>query len=485
MFTQYSGRKIIFRLWDSPTFMTWGSFASKSLTLFLVLPLVLTRLETSEIALWYLFSTIISLQMLADIGFSPTFSRVIAYAMAGASTKNLADYKTSKKGINSGKPNWETIEAICSTMRAVYSGLTLLLVFVLATIGTWSLIKPVTVTQDTFSAWLSWGIILFTSTIVMRGNTYSAYLQGINQIALLRRWEMFTSLAAIATNFAVLLLGGGLLGLIVSQQAWVILNILRNRFLCRKVEGEKFKTFKGKKIDSHVFQAVWPSTWRSGLGIFMSQGLIQLSGIVYAQVGASAQIASYLMGLRLIQTVSQFSMAPFYSKIPLLAKIRASGDLNEQLPLAQRGMRFSYWAYVFGFIVLSIIGPPLLILIKSNVQFPDKILWSLLGLAMLAERYGAMHIQLYSTTNNIIWHKANGISGILFLSFSFILFPFIDLYAFPLSILLSYLLFYNWYSAFHSYKCFNLKFWEFEKKVILKPLIFINIFIICYFSLKV
>ena len=49
-------------IWNSPTLMTWGSFFSRALSLFIVLPLLLTRLRTEEIALWYLFITIISFQ---------------------------------------------------------------------------------------------------------------------------------------------------------------------------------------------------------------------------------------------------------------------------------------------------------------------------------------------------------------------------------------------------------------------------------------
>jgi hypothetical protein len=50
----------------------------------LVLPLILTNLSTAEISLWYLFSTIISLQILINIEFSPTFARIISYGLGGA-----------------------------------------------------------------------------------------------------------------------------------------------------------------------------------------------------------------------------------------------------------------------------------------------------------------------------------------------------------------------------------------------------------------
>ncbi|MBA7645687.1 hypothetical protein ES703_53445 [subsurface metagenome] len=224
--------KYIHSFWNSPTLMTWGSFFSRSLSLVVVRPLLLTRLSTEEIALWYLFMTIISFQMLVDVGFAPTFSRVIAYAIGGA---NIDDLKSPKAQSN-GKANWETLELICSEMRVIYSRLGFLWPMLLVVFGTLALAKPISLVQNTFSAWSAWGMILVVSTVTIRGNIYSAYLQGINQIALLRRWEAITSLGAIITSFLVLILGGKLLGLVIAHQGWQLLNILRNRWLSGVVE---------------------------------------------------------------------------------------------------------------------------------------------------------------------------------------------------------------------------------------------------------
>ena len=457
--------------------MTWGSFFSRSLSLIIVLPFILTRLSTEEIVLWYLYMTIISFQMLVDVGFSPTFSRVIAYAMGGA---GIDDIK-SPKDKNNGQTNWKTLELICSEMRVIYSRLGILWTMLLAVFGTLSLLKPISLVPNTFSAWIAWGVILVASTITLRGNIYSSYLQGINQIALLRRWEAITSIGAIVTSFLVLILGGGLLGLVLAHQVWQVFNILRNRWLSGVVEDGCFKNFDKGRKNKKVFDAVWPSAWRSGVGHFMTYGLIQASAVLYAQVGTAASVASYLLALRLIQTVSQFSQAPFYSKLPIFARLFAEDKKDKLVSLAKRGMGLSYWCYAAGFIGLGIAGEPLLKFIGSNADFPTHLLWSLLGLAFFVERYGAMHLQLYSTTNHIIWHIANGITGVIYIVVSFMLFRLFDVYAFPLGLIAGYLGFYSWYSAIHSYRAFKLDFIIFEKGTMFAPLCVIIIYIIgCY-----
>lgn len=466
--------KYIHRFWNSPTFMTWGSFFSRSLSLVVVLPLLLTRLSTEEIALWYLFMTIISFQSLVDLGFAPTFARVIAYAMGGAGVDDLK----RPKGEHDGQANWKTLELICSTMRIVYSRLSLAWAMLLAILGTLALLKPVSLVQKPFSAWIAWGVILLVSTVILRGNIYSAYLQGINQIALLRRWEAITSLGAIVTSFLVLILGSGLLGLVVAHQSWQVLNILRNRWLSGVVEKGRFKQFARSHKNAKVFKTVWPSAWRSGMGVLMGYGLIQASGVMYAQVGSAAGVASYLLALHLIQIVGQFSQAPFYSKLPVLARFFAENKKGALVALAKRGMGLACWCYVTGFISLGIVGKPLLKFIGSNADFPANLLWSLMGLAFFVKLYGAMHLQLYSITNHIIWHIASGVAGTIYIVVCFVLLKPVDVYAFPLGLIAGYLGFYSWYSAMHSYRLFNLSFITFEKSTILVPLCIMIIYIV-------
>ncbi len=268
------------------------------------------------------------------------------------------------------------------------------------------------------------------------------------------------------------------MGLVIAHQGWQLLSILLNCWLSGVVENGHFKGFtRGRKKNKKVFDAVWPSAWRSGVGMFMSYGLIQASGIMYAQVGSAARVASYLLGLRLIRTVSSFSQAPFYSKLPVLARLCAEGNLAQQVHIAKRGMALSYWTYVLGFIALGLFASPLLTLIESNASFPAPLLWSLLGLGVFAERYGAMHLQLYSTTNHIIWHIVTAVSGTIFIVSSIILFPICDSLAFPLAIIAANIGFYSWYSAMHSYKYFHLTFVKYESLTSLMPAIILVLFI--------
>jgi hypothetical protein len=472
------GRFFINKIWNSPTLTTWASFATKLLSITLVLPLILIRFDIADIALWSLFSIIINLQLLADIGFGTTFTRVISFAMGGAT--QIDDLRNVPEvPLETGStPNWDTIEKIVNTMYAIYFVLTIFVFLLLVLLGTLTLLTPISQTKNILHSWLAWCIIIVFTCISFRGMIYANYLQGINQIPLLRRWQAIFSTGAIISSFLVLLLNGGLLALIIANQIWVLLNIIRDRYFCMVVESGRFRNFRKRKIDLTIKNAVWPSAWRSGIGVLMSYGVIQASGLIYAQIGNTANVASYLIALRIINTIRGFSQAPFYSKIPLLSRLRAQGNIVKQISIAKVGMIRAYWCFITGFILVGLTVDPLLLFIKSNAKFVSLSMWALMGSAYFIERYGAMHLQLYSTTNHIIWHTANGISGLIYLGTSLFLLKYIDVYAFPVGLLFGYLGFYTWYSVAYSYRTFKLNFWDFESRVMIPPFVVLLLYIL-------
>jgi O-antigen/teichoic acid export membrane protein len=469
--------QVLNRVWKSATFTSWGSFIARSLSIALVLPLVVTRFSTEEISLWYLFAIIMNLRVIADMGFSATFARVFAYAMGGA--EDIEGYLDIQRKPDSGKPNWETTSKLCSTMDRVYSRIALGWFTLLASLGTLAVIKPIAMNQRHLMAgWLAWGIIVATSSLRMYGNKYISYLIGINEISLYRRWETLNWILTTIVSLLVLMLGSGLLGLVIATQSLMVLGVGVNRWLFRALSAKHIDHLRRSKPDRKVFLAIWPNAWRSGVGGTVGIGLIQATGIFYAQIGSAGNVAAYLLALNLIRALSQFSGVPFYSKIPALSRLRAEGKLTQQQKLAEKGMRWCFCILTAGIVILGVFGPLLLEHIKGNTSFVAYDLWALMGLAAFLERYGAMHIQLYSTSNHIITHIANAVTGLIFVMAVALGYKFWGIYTFPIAQIASNLSFYNWYAARHSYGAFRLRFWYFERRTVFVPFIMLLVYCI-------
>ncbi|MBU6158096.1 MAG: hypothetical protein KGP35_03600 [Bacteroidetes bacterium] len=471
------------RFWHSPTLMTWLSYSTKALSLFVVLPLILKKFAPPEISLWYLFSSIFILLGLADMGFRQTFIRVISYAVAGATEIKI--YHTGQKNNESDSvTNWNLLEEIFSIMTLIYKYLSLILLFLLISIGTCLLIKPISLVEHQKNAWLAWGVIIIANVIRFYGTIFQNYLEGLNKIALVRKIESLMNLGSITTSIIVLLMNGSLLSLIIANQIWLILNVLRNWFLSRNIEDGKLQSFKSLPFNLSLFNKLWPPAWKTGISGLMSNGLTHLSGILYAQIGDPIIISSYLLALRIMTQLKEIAMAPFYSKIPYLSRLRAEGRIDKLIKLSQKGMRLSHLIFVSGVLIVGFFSEYLISLIQSNIDFVPSLFWFLFSLAFFVHRFGAMHMQLYLTTNHIIAHIADGVSGIIFIVVAFIAVHTLGIYAIPVAMLCGYLGFYSWYSAINSLKSIQTSFFKFETSVSLLPLclligfIFIKLFLL-------
>ena len=460
-------KRLSSRVWHSPTLTTWGSIFVRLASVVVVLPLVLTRYNAPEVAVWQLFSVLFSLALLFDFGFAPTFARLLAYARGGATLDEMARPTAPFRVAVANMGADGSAAAVFAAQRWLYLRLGMAAALVFGLLGSWALMRPIAHTANPTEAWYAWVLVLCTMAVGFWGNGFGAALQGMDHIAALRRWEIGCGLAQVASSAVVLLAGGGLVELVASYQIWVVFNAVRNRMLMKRLCPQLMAA--PVRADRAVLQVLWPATWRSGVGVLMSQGIVQASGVVFSQVGDPALVAAYLLALRVMTVVSQFSAAPFYSKLPQLAKLQMSQQRPAQMALAKRGMRLAHWTFVLGVGLIAITAQPLLDLIGSRTAFVSQLVWALMCLAYFAERFGAMHLQLYSVTNHIVWHIANSVTGLLMIGLTLALFPALGLVALPVGMLVAYAGFYCIYSFGKSSKSFEFTLYSFERGVSLLP----------------
>jgi len=452
-------RALSVRLWDSPTFTTWGSLAVRLGSLLVVLPVVLVRFAPAEVALWQLFTTMFMLAMLLDFGLAPTFARLFAYARGGATVADMARMQHDPLAApRAADP--AVAAAVLAALRWLYPRMAIGITLALGVLGTLALEKAVSQSNDVHAAWTAWALVLASTGIALWGSAFAAALQGMDKIAVLRRWEVCLGLGQILSSIVVLSFGGELLALVAVYQAWLVVGALRNRWLLKRLHPELFSAPPAPL--PMVMKVMWPPAWRSGLGALLSHGVIHASGLVYSQLAPAAEVAAYLLALRLAMLISQFCQAPFYTKLPRMAELQAAGQQAQQLRMAQRGMRIAYWVFVAGALAVALAVDPLLQAIGSRTPFVAPGVWALLALAFFAERFGAMHLQLYSLTNHIVWHIANGVTGMVMIVVAVLAFPRLGPYAFPAAMLFACLGFYCVYAVAHTRAAYKLRVLRFE-----------------------
>ncbi|MBX3746969.1 MAG: hypothetical protein KF833_16800 [Verrucomicrobiae bacterium] len=444
-------KQLCTRAWQSPTLTTWASFAARSLNLVLVLPLALGRYSAVEVQIWQILVTVSTLLFFLDLGMSPTFARLFARAVTPAGTEGA------------GSTDFARVEALWRTMLIVYRWLGALAVL-LALLGGWIVMRrPLSGLEQSGPAWMALAAVAIASPLTFLALGYGAYLQGLNHVALVRRWEAISSLGASLSALLVVWLHGSFLILVLVNQLWIGVTMVRNRFLALRVESGRAQTYERARLEPAIWWEVWPAIWRSGLGVLLTSGFVQATGLIYAQFGEPAAVAAYFVALRYLGAVSQFSSAPFYSKLPILARLQALKKIDALVELSKRGMQVAHLTYVGGASILGIALPWAMKQTGAETGSTPSAIWWLLAMGFFFERFGAMHLQLFSTTNIIRWHVAGGVSGLIMMTVTIPLIPIAGAYAFPAGILAGYLGFYSWYSANLSYSRFAINPARFER----------------------
>jgi hypothetical protein len=435
-----------------------------------VLPLALRQLVPGDVALWQLFTNVLLIAGILDFGLSPTLTRYIGLLAAGRQLKNLGGIRQpNEKSVDSLAERRISLQKVVATARVAYLAIALGATLLIGTVGTLAVIQPMNGANAPGSAWQAWGLTVLVSGLSVWNCFYTSLLLGMERVAILRRWEAITATLQVLTVAALLHTGGGLLAIVAANVAWAAAGVARNAWLCRSLSIWSPEEVAPRSYSREVMSEIWRPMWRSGIGILCSQGVLYTSGFIVAQWANGSELASMLLAQRIMMALSQFSQAPFYSKLPNFTTLYAQGKLDDVVGKARRAMFISHTVIAIGVTATGIIIPIALSLINSRVAWVSSSFWLLYATATFVERAGAMHMQLYSLSNHIIWHIANGITGAAMLVQLYVLYPLVGTMAFPISMLTSYALIYSVIALRRSSTHYEQPIFKFEFKASLPP----------------
>jgi hypothetical protein len=469
-------RRLIRRLRTSPSVATWGSFSARSLPLFILPPFVFRSFSTVEAALWFLLITLQGLQLLLESNVGLTFIRAIGFAIGGAT--QLRDQRIPDSDRLAGQENHALLARLWSSMRGLYRLVGLLTLLVIGTMGLWSAHALIVQLGDPSEGWAALAIFVVGAGLRAYGGLHISYLYGVGRIALLRWWEMSFWLLAFLAALGTVLAGGDLIAVVVAYQVPLVVNLVWNAVLARRDQRSRAGFNAPRGIDRNVLSQVWPGMWRAGVGVGVYLGVTQGAGLYYARIGPAQEVGIYLFAMSLMRPMMQFAQVPFFTKLPRLAALQASGDRATQVEVAQRGMVLSYALLAAMILVTAGVLPALAWAGGGEAARVPLLLWAVIGLAAYLERIGGMHLQLYSQTNHILLHWANGGTAILFVLLAWLLLPGLGALAFPTALCLAVLIFYIPYSMWYSYRSFELAFPKFELRTSALPLLAVLLLLI-------
>ncbi|ANQ50233.2 hypothetical protein MY04_2865 [Flammeovirga sp. MY04] len=451
--------------------MTWASMIGKIGNVLLILPLLLRTFPVEVINLWFLFQLIFSFKDILDLGLVNNISRAYSYALGGSVSLN-------EFSINQDEPNYQLIFKIEKVSRKVYLYVTIIAFVLLLFLGPISLFKTINSIDGNYNEyWLSWVILLISIVFSLFGNSYTSFLIGVNKVAEMRRTDAIINLFSLLLTAIVTLLYPSFILIVTTFYFMHVALFLKNRFLCKKVKESYPVT--NVEFDSKVWDNIQSRAKRSFAAGIGGYGVNIILNVVVSNLIPVNLSAAYLFANRVIMQINQISVGAFDPNLPKMSVLEAQNRKKEQINLVNKSMNLSYLIITLGVFGVYLFSHLLLDIISSKTEFITFDIWFLLSLAILLERFSIMHRQYYTLmTNTIIAHKIVIVTGIIKIILFYVLFPFMDIYALPISYIFSLIIFESWFIFKKSYEKSKATLFNFEKLIFIPSCI---LFIIFYF----
>lgn len=440
----------------------------KALATIGLFPFVAKWLTPTELAIWSAFLSLQSLQLVIEAGMTTVFIRTFAFARSGSDNiKGIGNQPNASSQGN--QPDWlffAKLERVAALLYSTTGVITTLFLVVWGSLSIWTRAAEI---QSPMAAWLSLAAVAITGGFRAYSGRYQAILYAFERITEARLAEaagwaicFFSTLAMLAFTRDFLLTG---LTYAATQLIYSLALVpLRKKFIADPPLRQQ-----PLLLDKRLLRQLIDPLWRSIFGVFLFLAVFFGTGLIISAGLPPTEAAHFLLLINLSRYVMQFAQVPFFVVIPALAYHYASSNRKEQLRLAERGMASSLWILVGGLAAIGLTADLIRQRLHIDIGQIDLKLWGAISVVTFLERHGAMHLQLYSTTNHIVWHRVNSIAAAIFLGLTAAL---VTRYG-PWAWVTGYfcgILYYDIRSCLYSYRTFLLPIPEFELRTSALPM---------------
>ncbi len=408
----------------------------------LLLPLVLNKLPTVDLGMYYVLLSLTALVPLVDFGFGPTIGRFVSYAMGGAEA--IQAQGIAEPGASTA-PNYRLLWELLFTTRKLYRFLTLILFIVLGAWGTYVVELRITETSWPTLTRLAWATTLLSAIFDIYANWWIIYLRSMNEVLVAARIALAGVALRVALAAALLLSGLGLLSLPIGTLAGSMLQRLLARRRCLLLLPAELAPAT-VDVRKHL-RTIWPNTWRVGVQFISSYLTVNANTAICLSVLGLAASAEYGLSVQLASILAGMAGVWMTVKWPLIGQCYARHDLTAVQRIVWGRLWLQNLTYLCGAAALLLIGPFLLQHFGSGKQVLPSAWMALLLLNGLLEMQFIMWGTLLFTENRMdyLWPTVATNVGSLALSLTLVHFTSFGLGALVLGPLLSGVIFNYWY----------------------------------------
>ncbi|AVO02475.1 O-unit flippase-like protein [Staphylococcus simulans] len=368
-----------------------------------LLPIILKYLNSSELGLWYTFTSLYGFAMLIDFGFQSVISRNISYLWSGSNVLKKEGFDSEGAAYNGFQIGY--FISVLSVVKFIYYVMGAIIFLVFITLGTWYIFSITSGEIEWEIALLAW-LFYFVSIVLNISFSYwNAVLKGIGAIKTYNQILVITKVMQLLVSVILLIMGYGIIGVSVAYLISVIINRLLQSTMYYNYSKTTKKTRKKIKFkyDAEIFKAIIPNTIKTGL-LSLSNYLIINFPILLASYFLSLKISGQF-GLvnQVVTLILTLSNSYFNTYLSQINYLRVKNNQHKILSLFKKSIITNYAFNIFSFILLLALGNPIL----NFINYEYGLLPLIPMLIILIYRFlynNQILFTTFLTTKNIIPH---------------------------------------------------------------------------------
>lgn len=411
-----------------------------------ILPIILKKLSSEEIGIWYIFISFSALINLLDFGLAPTFSRNISYIFSGAQ-------KLVKEGTNiecSERVNYKLLKNTIYSVRLIYIQISLIIAILFNTAGI-IYINSILKTSEYLEKdkiLLAWIVFVISLAFNYYYYYYTPMLLGRGLIKESHKTIVYTKIGYIIMAYILVEYNLGLLGIALANLISSLINRISSHFYFYDTKiKEVLKNETNDKIEQKKIMKIMLKN-SSKLGIvYLGAFLINKSSILIMSKFMTLEIiAKYGITLQVTSLLVTISSVLFNTYLPLINYLRIKKNNVEILNIFSKGLLINYLLYAFCSLFLILFGNKLLIIVKSNALLLENKYLIILLVINFLEMNHSIAATMITTKNIIPFLKPSLISGILIVILTIVSLKYtkLEIYGVLLSQGLVQLIYNNW-----------------------------------------
>lgn len=380
-------------------FWNYGGLLFRMAGQLLLLPLVLSLLDSEYVGLWYVFQSISSFIATFQSGFSPTFARNVAYCWSGKRT-----FSRSGLGDDSaGRVDWGVFRCLVSACRLVYRTISFVALAAIGTLGT-AYVLGVAGGLEPLSYVPAWAVFCIAVFLNIFFSYYESLLRGIGDFVGVNIATIVSSALQIAATVVMLAAGMG----VVSCSLGFLLQGVVFRMACRHfffsgegvAAGLASAAEPGSREVRSMVSTISANAFRDSVVSVANYLATAANTLLCAAFVGLSESSAFSVSLQVLNACVNVSSVVLTTYQPSLQSAYANGDRAMERLLSARSVVSFHALYAFCLAVLVTVGVPLLELLKPGASLSVPLTLAL-GLYLMLWKQQSICATLIANTNHI------------------------------------------------------------------------------------